>query len=243
MRVLVVGNANPIAKHLQDVGHCVTPVDECGGAVQALQFQRYDAVVLGRDVRPGELATLSQQVREINRRSSAHTAVLGVTSQRVPGHSADLDGYLPDQAGPEALSAALTHLSMGTQLAERLDGSQQELPVLRPEELQEQVAYDSELLLELIDLYFEERRRQSAEMRQALEEGDFQKLSRLAHTIKGSLGNLHAPSAHAEAQLLELAAGDKNSIACGPLFGSLERKLDLLETELNALTRTLRGAS
>ena len=237
----MVGNANPIAERLQDVGHSVTPVDECRGAVQALQFQRYDAVVLGRDVRPGELATLSQQIREINRRSSAHTAVLGVSSQSVPGESVELDGYLPDQAGAEALSAALTNLSMGAQIAERWDGTQTELPILRPEELQEQVAYDSELLVELIDLYFEERKRQSAEMRQALEEGNFQRLSRLAHTIKGSLGNLHAPSAHAEAQLLELAAGDKNSLACGRLFASLERKLDLLETELRSLTRTLGG--
>ena len=78
-----------------------------------------------------------------------------------------------------------------------------------------------------------------AEMRQALADGDLIQLSRLAHTIKGSLGSLQAPAARAEAQLLELAALRNDREACGRLLPSFESKLNELEAALQTLTRTL----
>jgi two-component system, sensor histidine kinase and response regulator len=240
LRVLVVGNAYPIAKRLQDGGHSVTPVDECGGAVDALQLQNFDAVVLGPDIEPQALSALAQKVQELNGRSSVRTAMLGVTGEGLPHQTpTGLDGYLPDQATPEALSAALVNLSVHSRAADFSDSGCPKLSVLDTYGLMEQVAFDDDLLVELIDLYCEERMRQSSEMRQALASGDLVILSRLAHTIKGSLGNLHAPSARAEAQLLELAALDGNRAVCEQLLPGFEHKLDLLETELETLKESL----
>jgi two-component system, sensor histidine kinase and response regulator len=240
LRVLVVGSAYPIAERLQDGGHTVTPVDECEGAIDALQLQSFDAVVLGPDIDPLNLTAFAERVQELNRQSSFRTAMFGVAGESLPHQAAaGLDGYLPGQATPEALSTVLVTLSAKLRTAEYCDARLAELSILDVHALKEQVAFDDELLVELIDLYCEERKRQSSEMQQALGSGEFAALSRLAHTIKGSLGNLHSPSARAEAQLLESAAllGDRPS--CEQILPGFEHKLNLLETELQALKESL----
>ena len=52
---------------------------------------------------------------------------------------------------------------------------------------EEQVAFDDELLVELIDLYCEERKRQSSEMQQALGSGE----SKIAHSMYDILTRGH----------------------------------------------------
>jgi HPt (histidine-containing phosphotransfer) domain-containing protein len=223
-------------------------VDECAGAADALQLQNFDAVVLGPDIERQKLSALAQRVQELNRRSTVRTALLGVASENLPDQAgagmdselpAGLDAYLPDQATPEALTAVLIKLSVRFGSSNGSEGDRPELPVLDVEGLKDQVAFDDELLIELIDLYCEERKRQSSGMRQALEHGDLGGLSRLAHTIKGSLGNLHAPAARMVAQLLELAALNANRASCEELLPDFEHKLDLLEAELQALKAAL----
>jgi two-component system, sensor histidine kinase and response regulator len=243
LRVLVVGSAYPLAERLQDGGHTVTPVDECEGAIDALQLQSFDAVVLGPDIDPLNLTAFAERVHELNRQSPFRTAMFGVAGESLPHPAvAGLDGYLPGQAAPEALSAALVTLSTKLSTAEYCGARPAELSILDVHALKEQVAFDDELLVELIDLYCEERKRQSSEMQQALGSGEFVALSRLAHTIKGSLGNLHAPSARAEAQLLESAALNGDCSTCEQIMPRFEHKLNLLETELQALKESLTAA-
>lgn len=72
-------------------------------------------------------------------------------------------------------------------------------------------------------------------MRDALLGGQFDLLSRLAHTIKGSLSSLHAMRARAHAQELEYAAKERNEDACWSSLAALEADLAELEPELLAL--------
>ena len=245
LRVLVVGKDCPMAEQLEGVGHHVTPVDECDVAVEALQLQNFDAVVLAQDLPAMDLEALAKEVQALNRRSSLRTAVLGIHSPGVANKgilnagTLQLDGYLPDQAGPDALRIALAGAAVGATNQPDSSSSRAELPVLDEKELREQLDFDTELLLELVDLYHSERKRQSPEMREALIAGDLEQLSRLAHTIKGSLGSLQAPAAREEAQLLEMAAHNHDHASCERLLVALECKLDELEVELHALTRSI----
>jgi len=109
------------------------------------------------------------------------------------------------------------------------------LPVLVVDEFKEQVGFDRELMVEIIELFLEERQQQVEEMRDSLETEDLALLSRLAHTIKGSLGSLHAVRARAQSQELELAARAGNLAVCRRSFAALEDDLAVLEPELLAL--------
>ncbi len=54
--------------------------------------------------------------------------------------------------------------------------------------------------------------------RTALSAGDYDQLARVAHTIKGSLGSLHAAQARTHAQELEFAAKQGEGSACRVFF-------------------------
>jgi HPt (histidine-containing phosphotransfer) domain-containing protein len=85
---------------------------------------------------------------------------------------------------------------------------------------------------EIIELFQAERDEQLREMAESLAVPDFEKLSRLAHTIKGSLAALHAPAARQTCQTIELAAKDRDAVLCA---GHLDR----LEQDLADLTKAL----
>jgi two-component system sensor histidine kinase/response regulator len=234
MRVLVVGRHCPMTEQLETSGHHVTPVEECNIAVEALQLQNFDAVVLGQDISPSDLEALAREVDGLNRRSSIRTAVIGIQPDCNPfGTAVKLDGYLPVHAGAEALSEVLARSAAAPSSASP------ELPVLNPDDLREQLDFDNELLLELVELYHSERKRQTPEMREALAKGDLMQLSRIAHTMKGSLGSLQAPSARAAAQQLEMAAAKNDRAVCEKLLPLFETKLDELDIELDALTHSV----
>ena len=142
---------------------------------------------------------------------------------------------------PEALTLAIAKLANAVCAEHPTVNPEREndLPVLDVDQLKEQVAYDDELLVELIDLYFTERARQSIEMKEALAERDYERLSRIAHTIKGSLGSLHAIAAKADAQNLELSSKDRDGVKSERFLEALERSLDTLEGHLVAVRKSI----
>ena len=92
--------------------------------------------------------------------------------------------------------------------------------------------HDHELEIEIINLFLDEYVGQVAEMQEAWAGGDWPLLSRVAHTIKGSLGSLHAQRSRSYAQDLELAAKRGESGSCGPLLEKLVKELEALRPEL-----------
>jgi len=135
------------------------------------------------------------------------------------------------------LTDAVTRLAqaIGNPAARAANRAGAELPVLEPEEFEEQVGGDRELMVEIIDLFFEEGQRQMADMRITLANGNFGQLSRLAHTIKGSLGSLRATRARCRAHELESAAGRGDANRCRQSLAAFEQDLIELEPELRSL--------
>ena len=240
LQILIVGSSNQVQVlqgALVSLNHQVTTVTGLNDGLEALLLQKFNAVVLTSSFLAEEVREFAAAVKTVENRSagSARIPVFvllpeGGTTEHVPY----VHGLTLDSAHPEMLTQAIARLAtaVGQTSALNYESETGDLPVLEVEQLKEQVAYDDELLVELIDLYCSERARQSREMRQALRDSDYDALSRLAHTIKGSLGSLHALAAKAEAQLLELAGRDHDAVACECVLSRLEAKLDELEQHL-----------
>ena len=246
LRVLMVGDtehSERAATCLEQEGYNVVPVSDCSEAAEALEIQKFDAVVLGSDLLPGELSRFAATVVELNGRSQTRTALLRMsaaatsTAVEPPG----IDGSVSETADPGTLTATIARLATAVGSSPEVNASSgsTETVVLDVEQLRDQVADDDELLVELIDLYFSERARQSEEMEEALQSKDSDLLSRLAHTIKGSLGSLHAPIARSIAQSLEGAAKDGDMETCRSLLPLFESALNTLQAELTALKSSL----
>jgi HPt (histidine-containing phosphotransfer) domain-containing protein/CheY-like chemotaxis protein len=230
-----------IASILASVNHTVLQTTRLEEAGDALFVERFDAVLLGSPV--SGLAEFTARLRkvELNQRSFARIPIFSFVAQSSadarPAQSPECDGYLEEPLDLAALSDAVARLAQAVgrpadpQEVPEANG----LPVFEPEKFEEQVCYDRDLMIEIIDLFLEERQYQVEEMRNSLAGGDYAMLSRMAHTIKGSLGSLHATRARCRAQELELAAKAEDGRFCGDSFAALERDLVDLEPELLAM--------
>jgi two-component system sensor histidine kinase/response regulator len=250
LKILVVGaaSAGRVSSLLERAAHTVVTTPDLVEATEALMVSRFDAVLLTAEMPPVEIEEFTAVVRELDRRAGTQTRtpVLFIAPD---GYQQDLQVFLgsgideivAESIDADALSLAIARLASAVSIDKGAASAAlaPELPVLNTEALREQVAYDDELLIELIDLYIGERSKQSSEMQEALASGDYNRLSRVAHTIKGSLGSLHAPAAHATANALEMAARESDVAQCQDFLAAFEKQLDAVEEQLLILRRSL----
>jgi two-component system, sensor histidine kinase and response regulator len=139
------------------------------------------------------------------------------------------DGYLPDEFTAGDVEKAFASFQGSIHSGRALQQTAlAQFATFEPGEFEEQCAHDPELMLEIIGLFFGECQNELPQMGEALAEGDFERLSRLAHKIKGSLASLQAPLARSRAQILESAAKDRNLAVCSETLFAFEQDLALL---------------
>ena len=245
LKILIIGLGTRVAGELEQAGHAILAVPDCAEAAEALLVQRFDAVLVAPVPLPADLLRFRERLSEADRHAGSRTPILSLAASEAAaaGGAFDIfDGTVQESLDADALTLAIARLASAVSVDKGSSDAtplHPELPILEIEPLKEQVAYDNELLLELIDLYFSERAKQSAEMAEALLAGDYDRLSRVAHTIKGSLGSLHATAARMTAQALEYAARDGDAASCHDFLPVFEHQLDLLQLELERLRDSL----
>lgn len=246
LRVLLV---DADARHVQFVlsrlaiaNHTVLPASGLEEASEALSGQRFDAVVLSSPLPADGVAEFTEKLRalEETQRAASRTAILSLSPEVddgfvwEPSEKPGIDGVLSERFEAETLVTAVTSLASvicasKEPLRERVAPN---LPVFDAEKFKEQVAYDRELLIEIIDLFLSEQLTQISEMREAAAAGDFDRLYLTAHTIKGSLASLHAGVGRQRAEELEAVARARNAEQCEQLISALKSDLDTLEPAL-----------
>ena len=240
------GQSVEIADRLAHANHTVFPTTDLAEAADALTMERFDAILMEPAFQPNAVDAFAGQLRQLERsqKSASRVPVIALSNDHgtMPAALSGFDAVMPEQMDPEALTNAVSQLarvlSRTSQPADSAGDTSSEgsgLVILDPEKFREQVGDDNDLMMEIIDLFLDERQRQEPEMRTALESGKFDELSRLAHTIKGSLGSLAAMRAKAHAQDLETAAKHSEEDVCWQSLAALESDLAELEPELIAL--------
>ncbi len=246
LRVLLIendpGKSERISSLLENAQHAVLPLTGLAEAVEALEIQKFDAILMPSGAPDQELKAFTAKLRQLEAggRSTTKIPILS-TSAEVPddagwleAHETSVDGYLPERFEPavfakavQALAGVVDRVGSKTQNA-----GWESLPRFDLAGFQEQMMHDRELEVEIINLFLDECVGQASEMQHALADGDLPLLSRVAHTIKGSLGSLHALRSHSCAQELESAAKRGEGEVCGPLLDKLIGELAALRPEL-----------
>ncbi len=244
LRILLVEGderqADQLLSLLDGSGHSAIPVPDLSEAAEALSIQRFDLILLGSGQSLEDSASFVAKLRnlEAGQRFDPRAGVLGCSPSL--GGAAFLDGSLPDKFDPQVLADAVSRsqaAGQGTTASTERDPAAAS-PIFEQDQFEEQCANETGLMIEIIDLFSTEQDRELPAMAQALAAADFERLSRLAHTLKGSLGALHAPRAHRRAQSLEMAAKDQNCGVCAAALHALEHDL----IELNCLLSSFRQA-
>jgi two-component system sensor histidine kinase/response regulator len=247
LRVLLIendpGESQRISSLLESAQHAVLPLTGLDDAAEALEIQKFDVILLPSGAPDQELKSFTAKLRQLeqNQRSAVRTPILSVSAE-VPKeagwletHETSINGYLPERFEPAAFAKAVESLAgslRASSLTAQSAAGPHSLPRFDPAGFQEQMMYDRELAVEIINLFLGECVDQVAEMQEALASGNLPLLSRIAHTIKGSLGSLHASRSRFYAQELELAAKRGEGESCGPLLDKLIQELAALRPEL-----------
>ncbi len=238
LRILLVERderrADQLLSLLAAARHCAILVPDLDEAAEALSIQRFDLVLLASVECVEDAAAFVSKLRnlESGQRSDSRATVLACSPSL--GQAPFLDGSLPHGFNAELLADAVFRAQIAGPAAAPTQPGLPTLPVFEPEQFGEQCANETGLMIEIIDLFSAEQNREVPAMVEALAEADFEQLSRLAHTLKGSLAALHAPLAWQRTQSLEMAARNGNSRLCAEAFEALNRDLAELNTHLSS---------
>ncbi|MGB9605822.1 MAG: Hpt domain-containing protein [Bryobacteraceae bacterium] len=114
--------------------------------------------------------------------------------------------------------------------------------ILDREALLERIGDDAGFLLELAQMFCEQRAQLLGEIRSAMEAGDAPALARAAHTLKGCVGNLGAGRAFEAARKLEMLARNQQLEDARCAAPELEREVARFEQALLRLAEELNRA-
>jgi HPt (histidine-containing phosphotransfer) domain-containing protein len=192
-------------------------------AQEALAVRQFDFILISSQ---NGFPNLLDQVEPMARRLCPSAMLIGYGVFKSNACDAVISDSVPETELASALARARQNASVDQErIADQLTAF--ELPAFR-----QQMGDDPELMKEIIGIFFEESVQQLRDLHQAIEAHEYHRASRLAHSLKGSLGSLHAPRARHWAQALETAATSGDS-------GRSERYLSALEQSIRALTPQL----
>ena len=220
-------------------GHVVTVVPNGREAVDAMERQSFDAVLMDvqMPVMGGFEAT--RLIREMEG-SGRRTPIIAVTARAMKGDreaclEAGMDAFVPkpiqsvtlletlEQLGSGSLPASHTDLHAG--VATQGIGSDD---ILDEEALMTLVGDDRQLAGELADLYLDDLEPRVAEIASAAREGDADRLRSAAHALRGSSGSIKAENVSAAAGVLEEMGRSRE-------MGGVLNALELLDVAVASL--------
>lgn len=214
---------------LAHASHTVLQTKGLDEAAEALELERFDAVLLGTTVPPAALADFTARLRHLDERQRvfSRTAVLSISGFAL-----------------ETLAEAVGKLSVDApdQNVRAKDAAKGEPAIFAADEFREQCGEDRDFMAEIINLFLAEQEQQLLGMCDALAAEQYDRLAVLAHTLKGSLGALRAKRGQQQAQVLELAAKQKRGADCQdalPVFG---REIGRAKTCSSCLSGPARSA-
>jgi HPt (histidine-containing phosphotransfer) domain-containing protein len=231
--LLIESDANRAAKLLDDLATDsldVFHVCDSNDAAEALRLKNFDVILLGS---ADAASSLSAEVAG----SPRAPLIVGI-------------GLPPDSPGISASVSATEARDLPAQLF-----SLQEARLCEFQEgdsglvafdlgaFREQMGQDEDLIKEIISLFRTESSAQVRDLAIALRAEDFPRVSRLAHSLKGSLGSLYALRARYWAAALETNAAAVNAGRSEQCFAALQSELLELERHLRSTVPEQTGDS
>ena len=244
LRILLAED-NPINQRfafclLEKRGHEVVVANNGKEVLMALAQQPFDLVLM--DVQMPEMDGLeaTAAIRAQEQDQGGHVPIIAMTAHAMEGDrerclQAGMDSYLTKPVRPHELFETLASFRPR---GVAVDKGRPEVPsasdVFDHIALLSHIEGDETLLHELVSLFLEDTPQRLDHLHTALANRDLPALERVAHTLKGSVGNLCAPRAFEAAKRLERGAQMGDVLRVTAALTDLDMEMARLQTVLSA---------
>jgi PAS domain S-box-containing protein len=233
-----------LAMHLlEKMGHRVTLAINGREAIELLQTNFFDLVLMDIQMPVMGGVEATQRIREAERRTGGHIPIIAMTAHALTGDagkylSAGMDGYVSKPVRALLLGAEIDRLAKGAfyqkeQGMKEMEENSSDL-TFDHGELLARVDNDRELLHDLLTIFKEEFPRHLQALRDAVDSGDGKLVAVAAHTLKGMLLNLAAGQAATAVGRLEQIGRSGETSGFQEAYAAFEREATRLLPQLDA---------
>jgi CheY-like chemotaxis protein/signal transduction histidine kinase len=187
---------------LEKIGHMVRVADNGFKALQMLQAENFDLILMDVELPEMDGLEVTRRIRRQEADTGRHIPILVVSAYAAPGdeaacRQAGADGFLSKPFSPERLGRMMERFMLPAH------GLEADSPVDMDIALQV-VGGDRDLLRQAVGLFLErDYPRLLQDLRDGLARQDAPAVKRAAHSLKGNLANLGSRSAHEAAARIE----------------------------------------
>ncbi|MCE9665729.1 response regulator [Halomonas sp. M5N1S17] len=229
-------------------GHEVELARNGAEALDAVERQAFDVVLMDIHMPVMDGLAASRAIRERERESGEHVPIVAMTASATKEDrerclAAGMDDYVTKPFRAAELFRAVEALASGGASHEppaprggAPSGDIEALPCLDREDALWRLEGNRDLLDEMVELFLEECPRLMLEIDEAIAREDAATLRRAAHTLKGSALVVGGQALGAAAQRLEALARSGDLEAAGEAFGNLKSRASELRTALDGLS-------
>jgi CheY-like chemotaxis protein/HPt (histidine-containing phosphotransfer) domain-containing protein len=246
-------NQTLVTTLLEKQGHRVAVAVNGREALDALEAQPFDLVLMDVQMPEMDGFTATQAVRRKEAAGGGHVPILAMTAYALQGDrerclAAGMDGYIAKPVRAVELLAAVEGAVAAGGTAPAAGGPDATptgpAPAATAIDLSAalgEAGGDQELVRELAGIFLQECPRWLAAIRKAVEGEDPSGLKIAAHTLKGSLNIFAAKAAGETARRLETMGREGNLAGAREVLASLVEELERLRPGLVAVARAAPG--
>jgi hypothetical protein len=261
LRILVAEdtdeNRELVSELLKKRGHSVVGVADGRQALDALEKNRYDVVLMDEKMPGMDGLEATRAIRQREKSTGKHQVIVALTGnvteedkqQRV---EAGMDGFVPKPFEMHSLFDTIEFLAAGAQVIPATPMSAPPPNTIKPAPIQTQPAPpapvedvathllrttggNQKLAQSLTKSFLADAPGRLAAIRAALASKDAAKLDTAAHALKGSMAIFGAQAAVTAAKNLEAMGRSRNLNGADAEFGVLDAAMKQLQTELSAI--------
>ena len=222
-------------------GHDVTVVDDGRKAVTAYESGTFDVVLM--DIQMPELDGFgaTAEIRRLEEGTDRRIPIVALTAHAMAGDEArcleaGMDAYVSKPFRPEELFVTVEQLAGGVepvQLGSDGEDDRMDYVTFDREQALAQFGDDPAFMAEIVSIFLEEVDGLLSEGAAALEDGSIDVLGKIAHRLKGALGQMTADEGQQAALAVELAAKADEPAGLAEMWGGLVAAVDRLRPELS----------